>query len=73
VVGAIEGVRRVDVVVAGAASGVAEVFVDAGGHVAEAYGGQGEYLLVRPDGYAGWIGMVDLEDDLKLYLEQVMG
>ena len=35
----------------------ARVFVDADGHVATTYGGgNGEYVLVRPDGYIGWIG-----------------
>jgi 2-polyprenyl-6-methoxyphenol hydroxylase-like FAD-dependent oxidoreductase len=35
----------------------AEIYVDAFGHLAEAYGGgQGEYVLVRPDGYVGWVG-----------------
>jgi hypothetical protein len=36
----------------------ANVFVDALGHMAEAYGGgQGEYVLVRPDGYVAWTGL----------------
>jgi len=74
VLDAVDGVKYGDVVasrdgvVAGAASGVAEVFVDAGGHVAEAYGGSGEYLLVRPDGYAGWIGTAGEVEDLRWYM-----
>jgi hypothetical protein len=33
------------------------MFIDAFGHLAAAYGGgNGEYVLVRPDGYVGWIG-----------------
>ena len=72
----VDGVNFVDVVapvgVAGAASGIAEVFVDAGGHVAEAYGGNGEYMLVRPDGYVGWVGMAGDVGDLREYLARVM-
>lgn len=34
-----------------------ELFVDAFGHAAKEYGGgDGECVLVRPDGYIGWIG-----------------
>jgi 2-polyprenyl-6-methoxyphenol hydroxylase-like FAD-dependent oxidoreductase len=51
----------------------AQIFVDSGGHVAEAYGGRGEFMLVRPDGYVGWIGMAEDSGDLNRYLEQVMG
>jgi 2-polyprenyl-6-methoxyphenol hydroxylase-like FAD-dependent oxidoreductase len=33
------------------------VFVDTDGHIAATYGGSnGEYVLVRPDGYIGWAG-----------------
>ncbi|HTJ29125.1 MAG TPA: FAD-dependent oxidoreductase [Acidobacteriaceae bacterium] len=70
-----DGVRFVDVVtqnsVGGAASGIAEVFVDIGGHVAEAYGGSGEWMLVRPDGYLGWVGSAGDLEDLKAYLKRV--
>lgn len=53
-----------------------QVFVDAFGHVAEAYGGgEGEYLLIRPDGYVGWMGthetLPDLYACLKLMLAGV--
>jgi 2-polyprenyl-6-methoxyphenol hydroxylase-like FAD-dependent oxidoreductase len=51
----------------------ARVFVDRDGNVAEAYGGSGELMLVRPDGYVGWIGTTADVDDLNLYLERVMG
>jgi hypothetical protein len=54
-------------------AGPAEVFVDSGGHVAEAYGGSGEYLLVRPDGYAGAIGTEAEIDDLQEYWGRVTG
>jgi 2-polyprenyl-6-methoxyphenol hydroxylase-like FAD-dependent oxidoreductase len=48
------------------------IFVDAFGHVAEAYGcGQGEYVLVRPDGYVGWLGLPDRRADLRAYLSSV--
>ena len=52
-------------------SAVAEQsFVDAFGHVSEAYGGgQGEYILVRPDGYVGWMGLQTDLADLHGYLD----
>jgi 2-polyprenyl-6-methoxyphenol hydroxylase-like FAD-dependent oxidoreductase len=41
-----------------------ETFVDVEGHAAAVYGGgDGEYVLVRPDGYVGWAGR---EGDLDL-------
>jgi hypothetical protein len=47
-------------------------FVDAFGHVGEAYGGgRGEHLLVRPDGYIGWMGLPDRLAELQVYLERV--
>jgi hypothetical protein len=50
----------------------ANVFVDALGHMAEAYGGgQGEYVLVRPDGYVGWTGLEADLPDLQDYLKRV--
>jgi 2-polyprenyl-6-methoxyphenol hydroxylase-like FAD-dependent oxidoreductase len=63
-------VKRVDVVSGprgGDTKDSMQVFVDAFGHVAEAYGGgHGEYVLVRPDGYVSWIGskarLTDLGD-----------
>jgi 2-polyprenyl-6-methoxyphenol hydroxylase-like FAD-dependent oxidoreductase len=67
----VAGVKQVDVVRAGTAAAEG-VFVDAFGHAAEAYGGgHGEYLLVRPDGYAGWAGTADTLDDLREYLRFV--
>jgi 2-polyprenyl-6-methoxyphenol hydroxylase-like FAD-dependent oxidoreductase len=63
----IPGVKRVTVLSSPPAANAKNVLVDAFGHVAAAYGGgQGEYLLVRPDGYVGWIGS-DLHD-LARYL-----
>ncbi len=45
------------------------IFVDAFGHLAAAYdGGHGEYVLVRPDGYIGWIGSREHWADLNGYL-----
>ena len=75
VLDAVDGVRFVEVVAGrdGVVADSAEVFVDASGHVAEAYGGQGEYLLVRPDGYAAWIGMAGDLGDLRGYLGRVDG
>jgi 2-polyprenyl-6-methoxyphenol hydroxylase-like FAD-dependent oxidoreductase len=52
----------------------AQIFVDAHGHFADAYGGAtGEYALVRPDGYIGWVGTQDRLGDLTKYLSQVQG
>jgi 2-polyprenyl-6-methoxyphenol hydroxylase-like FAD-dependent oxidoreductase len=50
-------------------------FVDAFGHLAAAYGGgrDGEYLLVRPDGYLGWIGSQSHLPDLPDYLARMLG
>ena len=48
------------------------LFIDAFGHLAAAYGGgNGEYLLVRPDGYVGWIGVDEHKADLYAYLDRV--
>lgn len=50
------------------------LFVDASGHFAEAYGGgNGEHVLVRPDGYVGWMGPRGSEADLRKYLQRVSG
>jgi 2-polyprenyl-6-methoxyphenol hydroxylase-like FAD-dependent oxidoreductase len=47
-------------------------FVDAFDHAAEAYGADGgALLLIRPDGYVGWIGTTDGLDDLHRYLAVV--
>jgi len=45
-----------------------EVFVDVDDHIATVYGGgNGEHVLVRPDGYVGWIGWRKNLGDLKRY------
>ena len=50
----LRGVKRVDVSKAQKQDSGAQVYVDAFGHIAAAYGlGKGEYMLVRPDGYVG--------------------
>jgi 2-polyprenyl-6-methoxyphenol hydroxylase-like FAD-dependent oxidoreductase len=47
----------------------AQIFVDAFGHFASAYGGgKGEYMLIRPDGYVGWVGSAERLADLDQYL-----
>jgi len=55
------------------ASNRAQLFIDNGGHVVDAYGGKGELILVRPDGYVGWVGMEGDVEDLNDYLQRVMG
>jgi hypothetical protein len=68
----IPGVKRVSVLSSPPAANAPNIFVDASGHVAEAYGGgQGEYLLVRPDGYAGWMGSQSDLPHLTRYLTRV--
>ncbi len=65
----VAGVKSVDVVASAPQEPVGETFVDAFGHVAAAYGGgRGEYVLVRPDGYVGWIGFESELGDLHRYL-----
>jgi len=65
-------VRRVDVITSPSQVNGAEAFVDAFGHVAAAYGGgQGEYVLVRPDGYVGWMGSQGDLADLHRYLKRI--
>jgi hypothetical protein len=67
------GVKCVDVSTAAKADGGAEVYLDAFGHFADAYGGSGgEYMLVRPDGYVGWIGAEQNLDDLDRYVAEVL-
>jgi hypothetical protein len=63
------GVKHVDVRRAPPAENpTVQTFVDAFGHLAAVYGGgNGEYLLVRPDGYVGWIGSRKDFADLKAY------
>jgi 2-polyprenyl-6-methoxyphenol hydroxylase-like FAD-dependent oxidoreductase len=68
----VNGVKAVDVIASAAQKSGAEAFVDAFGHVAAAYGGgQGEYVLVRPDGYVGWMGLQSNVSDLRAYLKRV--
>ena len=68
-------VKVVDIVASDAdkhAKTSSQMFIDALGHVSETYGGvEGELLLVRPDGYAGWIGKAGDFDGLHTYLELV--
>lgn len=69
------GVKRTNVIASppgsDSATGV-PAFVDAFGHVAAAYGArQGAYVLVRPDGYVGWIGLQSGLPDLRSYLNRV--
>jgi 2-polyprenyl-6-methoxyphenol hydroxylase-like FAD-dependent oxidoreductase len=67
------GVKRVDVTTSPRADSGAEVYADAFGHFAAAYGGaQGAYMLVRPDGYAGWTGPEENLPDLDRYLAAVL-
>jgi hypothetical protein len=55
-----------------ARSNVQAVFIDAEGHVLEAYGGGlGEYVLIRPDGYIGWIGTEKTLAELETYVSRV--
>ncbi len=50
----------------------AQMFVDAFGNLAAAYGGgNGEYILVRPDGYVGWIGSREHMTDFSAYFARV--
>ena len=66
------GVRRVDVTVSPETKSSAQIYVDAFGHFAAAYGGgKGEYMLIRPDGYVGWVGSADSLPDLDQYLCRV--
>jgi 2-polyprenyl-6-methoxyphenol hydroxylase-like FAD-dependent oxidoreductase len=69
------GVKRIDVQqTLREPSQESQRFVDAFGHFADAYGGaEGEYVLVRPDGYLGWIGSRNHSTDLIDYLARVSG
>jgi 2-polyprenyl-6-methoxyphenol hydroxylase-like FAD-dependent oxidoreductase len=68
------GVKRVDVRSLPEAKSTAQVFVDAFSHFADAYGeGKGYYMLIRPDGYIGWIGSADNLSDLDQYLGRFSG
>jgi hypothetical protein len=63
----LHGVECVDAIASAETGSGAEVFVDAFGHFAAAYGGEGEYMLVRPDGYIGWVGLAENLPDLEQY------
>lgn len=71
------GVKCVDVTASAETKSTAQVstvqtFVDGFGHFAVAYGGgKGDYMLIRPDGYVGWIGSADNLFDLDQYLGPV--
>jgi 2-polyprenyl-6-methoxyphenol hydroxylase-like FAD-dependent oxidoreductase len=73
----LRGVKRVDVsttpkTVGDAQFYDAQVYVDAFSHVATAYGrGKGEHMLIRPDGYIGWIGLEENLPDVHRYLAAV--
>ena len=67
------GVKCVDVRAAPKSNDGGEVYGDVFGHFASAYGaGKGEYLLVRPDGYIGWIGFEENLPDLQRYLAGIL-
>ena len=43
------------------------------GNFAAAYGGgKGEYMLIRPDGYVGWVGLEENLPDLDRYVAGVL-
>ena len=73
--GVAKDIKVVDVVAADSPTSrrnTALTFVDAFGHVEAAYGGgRGEHLLVRPDGYIGWMGLPDRLSELPAYLARV--
>jgi 2-polyprenyl-6-methoxyphenol hydroxylase-like FAD-dependent oxidoreductase len=49
-----------------------QLFVDGSGNFADAYGGEtGDYVLVRPDGYLGWVGRRENYDELRKYFQRV--
>jgi 2-polyprenyl-6-methoxyphenol hydroxylase-like FAD-dependent oxidoreductase len=66
------GVKRIEVRASPDAKSAAQIYVDAFGHFATAYGGgKGEYMLIRPDGYVGWVGSAERLSDLDQYLCRV--
>lgn len=71
--GGLQGIKLVDVKRRDAeCHQTAQTFVDAFGHFAGAYGGEsGAYVLVRPDGYVGWMGLQEHTADLHSYLDRV--
>lgn len=63
-------VKFVEVVTSPETKSAAHIYVDVSGHFAAAYGGgKGEYMLIRPDGYVGWVGSAENLSDLDRYLE----
>lgn len=69
----LRGVKRVEVSTARKTDNCAEVYVDAFGHFASAYGqSNGEWMLVRPDGYVGWVGLEENLSDLDRDLAEVL-
>ena len=66
------GVKCVDVRASADTRSTEQVYVDAFGHLAAAYGGGNrEYLLIRPDGYVGWVGSAESLSHLDQYLGRV--
>lgn len=66
------GVKRVEVKASPETKSTRQSYVDAFGHFAAAYGeGKGEYILIRPDGYLGWVGSADNLSDLDQYLGRI--
>ena len=64
--------KRVDVVASPEIKSATQIYVDAFGHFAAAYGeGKGDYMLIRPDGYVGWIGSPDNLPSLDEYPSRV--
>jgi 2-polyprenyl-6-methoxyphenol hydroxylase-like FAD-dependent oxidoreductase len=53
---------------------VSAIFVDSAGYFAEIYGGASdEFMLIRPDGYIGWIGNKSSLAELRTYLASRLG
>lgn len=69
----LSSVKCVDVSTEAKENSAAEVYLDAFGNFAAAYGGSnGEYMLIRPDGYVGWTGLNENLPDLDRYLAAVL-
>ena len=64
--------KRVEVTASEDKKSTAQIYVDAYAHFAAAYGGgRGEYMLIRPDGYVGWVGSAEKLSELDVYLGRV--
>ena len=49
------------------------VFIEDGGHVSKAYGAKdGSLVLVRPDGYIGWVGEGNAISSAESYLKRIL-